>query len=215
MNSGESEIALRKLLFLGRLITENKLTPTVRNLFHYRVDSFFDERISSSGTPPSICEALRRYELFDYFESWFHNSIFPNYLSWKTIVKNKINKYEENAWNEYAPSHPNLHIVRACLEHVPPSMLWAIVNIYPNLAVRQHVHVRLTGNFGLNSGIPWLAKTDGFLCFICREDNETLSHFFFDCPTFKPNFKSVWCSLLLKASSLNAANGTQISIKTI
>ena len=34
LNSIESEIALRKLFFLGRMITENKLTPTVRNLFH-------------------------------------------------------------------------------------------------------------------------------------------------------------------------------------
>ena len=69
LNSIESEIALRKLLFLGRMITENKLTPTVRNLFHYRVDSFFDESISSLGILPSICEALHRYELFDFFES--------------------------------------------------------------------------------------------------------------------------------------------------
>ena len=47
LNSIESEIALRKLLSLGRMITENKLTPTVTNLFHYRVDSFFEESISS------------------------------------------------------------------------------------------------------------------------------------------------------------------------
>ena len=67
------------------------------------------------------------------------------------------------------------------------------------------------GNFGLNGGIPWLAETDGSLCFICREDNKTLCHFFFDCPTFKPNFDSFWCNLLLKAFNLNAANGTQIS----
>ena len=36
-------------------------------------------------------------------------------------------------------------------------------------------------------------------------------HFFFDCPTFKPNFDSFWCNLLLRASNLNAADGTQIS----
>ena len=40
LNSIESEIALRKLLFLGRMITENKLTPTVRNLFHYELIAF-------------------------------------------------------------------------------------------------------------------------------------------------------------------------------
>ena len=87
LNSIESEIALRKLLFLGLMITENKLTSAVRNLFRYRVDNFFDENISSSGTLPGICEALHRYELFDYFESWFHYSTFLNYSSWKTIVK--------------------------------------------------------------------------------------------------------------------------------
>ena len=139
LNSIESEIAPRKLLFLGRMITENKLTPTVRNLFRYRVDSFFDENISSLCVLPSICEALHRYELFDYFESWFHNSTFPNHSSWKTIVKSKINKYEENAWNKYALSHPNLDIARACLENVPLRMFWAITDIYPDLVARRHL----------------------------------------------------------------------------
>ena len=152
LNSIESEIALRKLLFLGRMITEHKLTPTVRNLFRYRVDSFFDENISSVGILPSICEALHRYELFDYFESWFHNSTFPNYSSWKTIVKSKINKYEENAWIEYAQSHPNLEKARVCLENVPSFMFWAITDIYPDLVARRHVQVRLMDNFGLNGG---------------------------------------------------------------
>ena len=99
LNSIESEIALRKLLFLRRMITENKLTPTVRYLFHYRVGSFFHESISSLGILLGICEALHRYELFEYFESWFHNSTFPDSSSWKTIVKIKSNKYEENEWN--------------------------------------------------------------------------------------------------------------------
>ena len=131
----------------------------------------------SQAIMPSIREALRRYELFDCFESWFHTSTFPNYSSGKTIVKNKINKSEENAWNEYALSHPNL-LVRACLDNVPPRMFWAIADIYPDLVARRQVHVRLMGNFGLNGGIPWLAETDSSLCFTCREDNETLVNFF-------------------------------------
>ena len=130
LNSIESEITLRKLLFLGRMITENKFTSTVRNLFRYRVDSFFDENISSLGILPSICEALRRYKLFDYFKSWFHNSTFANYSSWKSIVKNIINKYEESAWNEYPLSHPNLDIARACLENVPPLMCSGLLPIF-------------------------------------------------------------------------------------
>ena len=61
------------------------------------------------------------------------------------IVKNKINKYEENAWNEYALSDLNLDIARACLENVPPRMVWAIADIYPHLVAHRHVQVRLMG----------------------------------------------------------------------
>ena len=70
-------------------------------------------------------------------------------------------------------------------------MFWAIADTYPDLVARRHVQVRLMGNFGLNGGIPWLAETDVALCFTCREDNETLCHFFFGYPTFKPNFDSL------------------------
>ena len=80
-----------------------------------------------------------------------------------------------------------------------------------DLIACRHVQVRLMGNFSLNGGIPWLAETNASLCFTCREDNKTLCHLFFDCPTFKPNFDLLWCKLLLKASSLNVVDGTQIS----
>ena len=151
------------------------------------------------------------YVALSNVESWFHNSNFPSYSTWKTIVKNKRNKYEENAWNEYAVSHRNLRIARACLENFHPRIFWAIADIHQDLVARQHVQVRLMGNFGLNSGIPWLLEIDGALCFTCREDNETLYHFFFGCYIFKPNFDSLWCNLLSKASNFNATDGTQIS----
>ena len=56
LNPIESEIALIKLLLLGRMITENKLMTTVRNLFHYQVDSVFDESISSLGILPTMSQ---------------------------------------------------------------------------------------------------------------------------------------------------------------
>ena len=61
----------------------------------------------------------------------------------------------------------------------------------------------------------WMAGSPGWrklmvLCFNCRVDKETFCHFFFDSPTYKPNFDSLWCNLLLKASDLNATNETQI-----
>ena len=103
-----------------------------------------------------------------------------------------------------------MNIARACLENVPLRMFWAFADIYPDLTARRHVQVTLMGNFGLNGGIPWLAETDNSLLYLQRRQ-QTLCHFFFDCPTFKPTFDSLWCNLLLKACNLNAVNETQIS----
>ena len=43
---------------------------------------------------PSICEALNKYDLFHYFQSWLLDSSFPSYSHWKSIVKTKIRERE-------------------------------------------------------------------------------------------------------------------------
>ena len=54
LNSIEAEIDLKKLKFLGRLITEPKMAPAVRSLFSSRLDSFFDANITSRGVLATI-----------------------------------------------------------------------------------------------------------------------------------------------------------------
>ena len=77
LNSTESVIDLKKLLFLGRLITETKMPPTVKGLFQCRVDDFFNSSLISIGVLPSICDALRKYDLFHYLQFWHRDSSFP------------------------------------------------------------------------------------------------------------------------------------------
>ena len=55
------EIGLRKLLFLGRVLTGHKMAPVVHNYFQIRSQSYFDANIVSLGVLPSICEALHNY----------------------------------------------------------------------------------------------------------------------------------------------------------
>ena len=120
LNSVESEISIRKLLFLGRLLTGENMAPVVRNLFQIRCQNIFDPNIVSLGVLPSICEALHKYELFNYFESWFSNSVFPSYTQWKAVVKSKIKVFEENAWSAFVLEHPSFDFAKSCLELVPP-----------------------------------------------------------------------------------------------
>ena len=59
---------MRKLLLLGRLVTEPKMAPSVRNLLRSRTESLYDKDVKSIGIQPSICEALNKCDLFNYFE---------------------------------------------------------------------------------------------------------------------------------------------------
>ena len=80
LNSIASQIAIKKLLFLGSLITEPNMALTVRNLFESRTESYFDTNITSVGVMLSISEVLVKYDPFRYFESWFNNSTFPIFI---------------------------------------------------------------------------------------------------------------------------------------
>ena len=169
LKSIEAEIDTRKLLFLGRLVTEPKMAPSLRNLLRSRSESLLDKDVKPIGILLSICEALNKYDLFNYFEIWFNSSTFPTYGNWKSIVKNKVRDLESRLWLEFCSGHPNMHVAQACLKNVSPSKFWSLADLYPDLVSRLHTQVRLMGNLCLNGGIPWLFKTEGSLCFICEK----------------------------------------------
>ena len=68
LNFVAPEIAIKKLLFLGHLINEPNMTPTVRNLFQRRAQRYFDTNVTSAGVLLSVSEVLVKYDLFHHFE---------------------------------------------------------------------------------------------------------------------------------------------------
>ena len=119
----DSEIGLRKLLFLGRLLTGDKMALLVRNLFQIRPQSYFHANIVSFGVLPSICEALHKYGFFSYFDSWFSDSVFPTYSQCKSLVKTKIKEFEENTWKNFVIAHPSYKLPETCPDLASPQML--------------------------------------------------------------------------------------------
>ena len=166
LNSIASEIAIKKLLFLGRLITEPNMAPTFRNLLKSTTESYFDMNITSVSVMLSISEVLVKYDLFQNFESWFNNSTFPTYTDWKRIVRNKIQVFEKDTWFQFCDSHPGMHVAKT----MSIQQFWSIADDYPDLVTGLHTQARTMGNFGLNASVPWLKDTEGALCFICKED---------------------------------------------
>ena len=87
---------------------------------------------------------------------------------------------------------------------------WSPANQFPDLVSRMHDQVRLMGNFGLDGSLPWLQNTDGAICFICKEDIESVTDFFLDCSYFRNNFESLWDKLKIKIATSNPIDGAYI-----
>ena len=140
----------------------------------------------------SISNVLVKYDLFQYFESWFNDSTFLTYTDWKRIVRHKIQVFEGDAWSQFRNSHPDMHVAQSCFETMSIQQFWSIADKYPDLVTRLHTQARRMGNFGLNASVPWLKDSEGTLCFICKEDIRNADHYLLDCPHFKENFDSIW-----------------------
>ena len=70
LNSIESEIAIKKLLFFRPPDKRTENVPCSESLFDSRTKTFFDSNIISLRVLPGIAEALHKYELFDYFDNY-------------------------------------------------------------------------------------------------------------------------------------------------
>ena len=118
-------------------------------------------------------------------------------------MRDKVCDFEGHAWDSFCESHPNMRVVQSCLENVSPFLFWSLANQFPDLVSRMHVQVRLMGNLGLNGSLPWLQNTDGAICFICKEDIESVTHFFLDYSYFRNIFESLGDKLKIKIARSN------------
>ena len=96
------------------------MATVVKNLFRSKAESYFDSNISSNSVLPNICEALRKYGLFDYFKLWFEISAFPVYSWWKTTVRRKVRENQNEVWYDFCLKHADLKQAYDCLNNVPP-----------------------------------------------------------------------------------------------
>ena len=56
-----------------------------------------------------------------------------------------------------------------------------------------------------------MKNTEGTLCFISKQENETLSHFRFVRSSFRRHFDSLWVSLVSKINNSNPTDGAHMS----
>ena len=130
------------------------MAPVVRKLFHTRakLKSFIDTSIDSLGVLLNVCDGLKKYGLFSYFDQWFIDSSFTTYFTWKLLYNAKfenlnlmhglrlllttvIYKLRKIALKKHLPAN-------FCL-FLNSSPIWSAVFVF-----------RLMGSLGLNGEIP-------------------------------------------------------------
>ena len=174
---------MRKLLFLGRLVTEPKMAPSLRNLLRSRTESLFVKDVKSISILLSICEALNKCDLFNYFEIWFNSSTFPTYGNWKSIAKNKVLDLESRLWFEFCSGHLKMYVAQVYLENVSPSKsgpqqtftrIWSVVFIPKSDSWVIYVSiVAFHGSLKVRA-----------LFVLYAENTETVYHHFIECLPF-------------------------------
>ena len=81
----------------------------------------------------SISEVLVKYNLFNYFDSWFNNSTFPSYKVWEKIVRDTVLAFESDTWPQCCEAHLDMRVAQVCFEGMPPRHFWSLADEYPDL----------------------------------------------------------------------------------
>ena len=184
LNSIESELDVKRQLFLGRLITQPKMSVAVRTLFQSRTEVSSTYKLYLSV---SYHVFARRYKNMTFLtiKSMVLRLYIPYVHRMEKIVRRKVSERQEGIWSDFCSSHLDLKVAQECLNKVHPYYFWSLTNQYPDLVKRLYTQVRLICNFGFNGGVPWLRDTDSANCFICKHTVDDNSHFILNCPSFK------------------------------
>ena len=153
LRSIESEIHYRKLLFFAKIL-DIEPGDLVDRLYLTRDESFsLAHSLNSIGLVKNIFEILQKYDLINYFHTWYYEEHFPSYLNWKNIVKDSTDHFQQQEWQDYIDSHPYLILLHQNLSELTPSRFWRITSDHPDLVPKLNLQLRLMGNFGFEKKI--------------------------------------------------------------
>ena len=166
------------------------------NYFCYGLTIFLNHPDRSTGFVKDITEICKKYDLFHLFLNWATENHAMSYDEWKCTLTNRISIFENSLSETYTENHSHMSLFHQSFTEISPSNYWKITSLYPDLVCKVNIQLRLIGNYGLQSGLPWLRKDKSDACLLCKTECEDLSHFVLRCPYFRNDWIRFW--LLMK-----------------
>ena len=94
--------------------------------------------------------------LSHHFIDWYHIGFLLPHNEWKQTVKKCIQNKENVYWTEFAVSYESVSKNVSATAEITFKTFWSITSEYHDLVPKRNLQLRLMGNLGLQSGIPWL-----------------------------------------------------------
>ena len=190
LTSVELQIDIGKLFFFARIVSNDGMSPVVRDIFRFRAKEYFrNPDCVQTGFMGDTVGLLKKYDIHSYFSLWINADLFSSYSSWKRTVKKKIYKYDKEKLLYYASESSDMTV--SIFRSLPPHSFWSITSSFPNLVPKFRNQVRLMGGHG-QGGIPWLKETDQAICPLCKSGTEDFTHLLLKCSALKDEWEFFW-----------------------
>ena len=147
------KVDIRKLFFFARIVSNDGMSPAVRDIFRFRAKEYFrNPDCVPTGFMGDIVRLLKKYDLHSYFSLWINVGLFPSYSSWRRIVDKKVYKYDREKLLSFASESSDLTV--SIFRSLRPHSFWSIISSFPDLVLKFRNQVSLMGSHGLQGGIP-------------------------------------------------------------
>ena len=160
LTSAELHIDIRKFSVFARIISNDGMSPVVRDIFRFRAKEYFrNPDCVPTGFIGDIMGLLKKYDLHSYFSLSINAELFPSYSSWKRIVNRKVYKYDKEKLLSYVSESSDLTV--SIFRSLPlilsgPLPLPFLIS-FPNFEIKSDLGEVMGCK---NSGIPCFKERD-------------------------------------------------------
>lgn len=192
LNPIESEIDYKKLVFLGQLCRLPG-AHRVKEIFIHRLVHFNESPAKKLGFLPDIYRILNKYSITHILDEYKQTGSFPNKLSWKKLVRKKINAlYRDELLTRISTSEPVSRISKVHA-NIPlcPHVFWIFCKECPRYKKYVYVAVRLIG-------LMFCGKWSS-MCQRCGEKSSSpTDHILLFCPSNNAFRSVLWRKLIAR-----------------
>ena len=168
----ESEIDFKKLILFGQFCSP-RLDHWLRFVFLNILTSFSMNGAKQTGYIPDIVSLLRKYNLLDILETYKKESTFPSKLSWKKLVKCRLQEHELRLWHNRI-SNPEFSRFRRIHGNLQTHSLWLLSKQKPKLTVACRSVIQMLSNV--------ICDDDIRLCYKCgKYYHNVVDHIISEC----------------------------------